>query len=93
MVYVVAYDVEDDGLRARVAKVVEQYGRRVQWSVFECRLTPEMRDELSARLATVLAPPAVGHVRLYRVCAGCWEAALVVGKADADPREDAAVVV
>src|SRR5688572_33242493 len=35
---VVAYDVADDGRRERVARVLEDYGVRVQYSVFECVL-------------------------------------------------------
>lgn len=35
---VVAYDIADDRRRERVSKVLEGYGERVQYSVFECRL-------------------------------------------------------
>lgn len=35
---VVAYDIADDRRRERVAKILEGYGERVQYSVFECRL-------------------------------------------------------
>ena len=93
MLYIIAYDVEDDAVRGRVASVVEQFGRRVQKSVFECRLTPEMFVELTGRLARVLTPPEVGNVRLYRVCADCWRSALAIGRIEPDEREDAVVVV
>jgi CRISPR-associated protein Cas2 len=32
--YLVAYDVTNDGRRARVAKTLESYGDRIQYSVF-----------------------------------------------------------
>ncbi len=35
---VVAYDIADDRRRDKVAKILEGYGERVQYSVFECRL-------------------------------------------------------
>lgn len=35
---VVAYDIADDKRRDRVAKILEGFGERVQYSVFECRL-------------------------------------------------------
>jgi len=42
--YVVAYDISDHRLRARVARCLEGAGVRVQESVFECRLRDaEMR--------------------------------------------------
>ena len=38
MLTVVAYDITDPKRLARVAKVCEDYGVRVQYSLFECRL-------------------------------------------------------
>ena len=38
MLTIVAYDISDPKRLARVAKVCEDYGVRVQYSVFECRL-------------------------------------------------------
>jgi len=38
---VVAYDIIDDKRRNRVAKTMEDYGTRVQYSVFECVLEEE----------------------------------------------------
>jgi len=32
--YLVAYDISDDGRRGRVAKALESYGDRIQYSVF-----------------------------------------------------------
>jgi CRISPR-associated protein Cas2 len=38
MLTLLAYDIADQKRLARVAKVCEDYGVRVQYSVFECRL-------------------------------------------------------
>ncbi|MGC8885757.1 MAG: CRISPR-associated endonuclease Cas2 [Verrucomicrobiia bacterium] len=38
MLIVVAYDISDNRRLAKVAKVCEDYGTRVQYSVFECYL-------------------------------------------------------
>lgn len=38
MLTIVAYDIADPKRLARVAKVCEDFGVRVQYSVFECRL-------------------------------------------------------
>lgn len=35
----VTYDITEDSERSRVSKLLEGYGRRVQKSAFECRLT------------------------------------------------------
>ena len=36
---VVAYDIKEDRKRARVSKILEKYGIRVNFSVFECMFT------------------------------------------------------
>ncbi|MBR8835369.1 MAG: CRISPR-associated endonuclease Cas2 [Stigonema ocellatum SAG 48.90 = DSM 106950] len=37
--YVVAYDVPCDKRRKKISDLLEGYGQRVQYSVFECLLT------------------------------------------------------
>lgn len=46
MVYLVAYDICDPRRLNRVAKVCEDFGVRVQYSLFECRLEPDEFDRL-----------------------------------------------
>ena len=36
MHYTVAYDITDDKRRNRVAKILKDFGTRIQYSVFEC---------------------------------------------------------
>jgi CRISPR-associated protein Cas2 len=48
--YVVAYDIPDDKRRKKVADLLEGYGKRVQYSVFECLLTQAKYDELRLKL-------------------------------------------
>ena len=55
----VAYDIADtDGKGAsrlrRVAKVCEKYGERVQFSVFECRLSPTRFARLLGEVQDVM---------------------------------------
>lgn len=48
--YIVVYDIPSDQRRQKVANLLEGYGKRVQYSVFECVLTPVKYDELRQRL-------------------------------------------
>ncbi|OKH33827.1 CRISPR-associated endonuclease Cas2 [[Phormidium ambiguum] IAM M-71] len=48
--YVIVYDIPDDKRRQKVANLLEGYGKRVQYSVFECILTAEKYKELGQRL-------------------------------------------
>lgn len=47
---VISYDISDDRRRTRVAKALEDFGRRVQYSVFECQLLPAEFAKLKKRL-------------------------------------------
>lgn len=62
--YVVVYDIPSDRRRKKVADLLEGYGQRVQYSVFECVLTPakyrELRDRLRKRIKS-----AEDSVRFY----------------------------
>jgi CRISPR-associated protein Cas2 len=50
LLYVVAYDIPCDKRRSKVSNLLEGYGKRVQYSVFECVLTADKFDELRRRL-------------------------------------------
>jgi CRISPR-associated protein Cas2 len=49
--YVVTYDIPCDKRRRKVSKLLEGYGQRVQYSVFECVLADNKYQELQKRLA------------------------------------------
>ena len=42
-VFLVAYDVVDDKRRTRLHKKLKGYGEALQFSLFQCRLTPSER--------------------------------------------------
>jgi CRISPR-associated protein Cas2 len=67
---VVAYDVTDDRRRARLATVLEDYGVRVQYSVFECTLGSTRLEELR-RIAAEIIEPREDRIAYYRLCARC----------------------
>lgn len=48
--YIVAYDVADQRRWRRVFRIMKGYGRWLQLSLFQCRLTARRRADLSARL-------------------------------------------
>jgi CRISPR-associated protein Cas2 len=51
---IVSYDVSDDKRRRKVMKQMENFGRRVQFSVFECELRAEQIVTLKGRLAPLV---------------------------------------
>ena len=50
LIYVVAYDIPCNKRRKKVADLLEGYGQRVQYSVFECALSAAKYKELQKRL-------------------------------------------
>src|SRR5882757_8745974 len=52
--YIVTYDIGDDKRWRRVFKLMHGYGRWLQLSVFQCRLTARRRAELARRLEEVI---------------------------------------
>jgi CRISPR-associated protein Cas2 len=43
--YVISYDIPDDKRRKKIADLLEGYGQRVQYSVFECQLNREKYND------------------------------------------------
>ena len=75
---VVAYDIKDDKRRNRIAKCLQGYGSRVNFSVFECILKAgpfmKMKEELNR-----LTKQKDDNVRIYQVCRECIKKAEVIG--------------
>ena len=60
MMMLVSYDVAQDEKGAKrlrhVAKILEDYGQRVQYSVFECLVEPAQWVELKSKLLKEIKP-------------------------------------
>jgi CRISPR-associated protein Cas2 len=80
MRYVIAYDIEDDRARTRIAALLAGYGTRVQKSVFECNLEAEALERLTRLLSEELAGAPGGGIRIYRLCADCYGASMGLGE-------------
>ena len=70
MFVVVCYDIPDDKRRTRVGKTLEGFGYRVQKSVFECEVEPELFKKMRTRVAKV-TDPEEDSVRYYFLCQRC----------------------
>lgn len=81
MLYLVSYDVTDDRRRGHVMESLKDFGRRVQYSVFECNLDESALEELVGRLEFEV-DPATDSCRLYRLCESCAGEVRILGKGD-----------
>lgn len=75
----IAYDIANPRRLARVAKLMEDYGRRVQLSVFEAELDPRVFSTMQARVAGVIESEADG-VKYFPLCRECLKRVRVLGR-------------
>jgi CRISPR-associated protein Cas2 len=79
MFYSICYDVKDDARRLKVAKVLKDYGTRVQLSVFEAELDERKLERLKSRVRKVL-DDAEDSLRLYPLCGACMCRIEIIGQ-------------
>ena len=79
MTYLVAYDIPDDGRRTRLARVLEGYGDRIQYSVFLCDLKSERDVILLRKKVEDRIRPRTDRVGFYPLCERCLAGALTLG--------------
>jgi len=79
MRFVIAYDVASDRRRNAIAKLLLSFGERVQYSVFECDLSPQRLALLQARLSALIHPKK-DRVNFYPLCQACFAKAASMGK-------------
>jgi CRISPR-associated protein Cas2 len=54
--FLITYDIADDGRRNRLVRLLNEYGRRVQYSCFEVSLNPESLSLLKGKIEEVIIP-------------------------------------
>lgn len=91
MLVVVVYDIPNDKRRTKLATFLEGYGRRVQYSVFECFLSlagmRELHDKLMRRVKL-----EEDNIRLYWLSADAVSRVLTIGSSPPEEPPDYYVV-
>lgn len=77
--YIVSYDLSDNKIRNKVAKVLEGYGMRVQYSVFECCISKKQMEKLYGELLPIMQREPEGNIRIYRICMNCEKQIQIIG--------------
>ena len=68
----------DNKRRTELAHLLEGYGRRVQYSVFEVWLEARQEAEFRRAIEAIIQPNA-DSVRVYELCAACQQRVEVMG--------------
>ncbi|GIK75197.1 MAG: hypothetical protein BroJett021_41850 [Chloroflexota bacterium] len=78
--FVVSYDIPDDRRRTKVMKTLNGFGKRVQYSVFECDLKQADLERLCALLRRLI-DERQDDVRIYGLCDVCVDKVVMLGLA------------
>jgi len=77
MIYLIAYDIEDNRVRSQLARFLEKEGVRMQKSVF---MVEKDRHAIKALKRKVEKLAVDGEVAIFPLCAGCRGRAMRLGK-------------
>ena len=81
--YVVSYDIVSNRKRNKAAGILKDYGRRVQKSVFECRVDPHTFNMIISKLAELIDEGSDG-ILAYVLCEACLKQRRVKGQTPDD---------
>ncbi len=76
---IVTYDIADERRLAKVARVMKDYGVRVQKSIFEVTISRVVFKEMKSRLEQEM-DPAVDGVKYFPVCEKCSGTVEIIGQ-------------
>lgn len=72
MKYVVTYDISNDKRRTKLSDLLETYGNRVNYSVFEIELSEAKRETLLHEIELKkLINKKYDSLRFYHLCENC----------------------
>ena len=70
MKYLVCYDIADDKRRRRLAVILEGYGDRIQYSIFEAVLTESLYARMMEDIEEIIDPDE-DRVSIVGLCTSC----------------------
>jgi CRISPR-associated protein Cas2 len=85
---IVAYDIASPQRITRVAKIIKDYGVRVQKSIFEVSVPDPLFAEMKARIEEVIVAETDG-VKYFPMCEKCSGTVEIIGQGHyTDPDEE-----
>ena len=81
MIYFISYDIANPKRLVKVAKTLENYGLRVQYSFFECEMEQKQLDNLKHDLLKILNKKD-DSLRIYPLCEECTKKTISCGNGD-----------
>lgn len=91
MLYIVSYDIPDTGRRTKLARMLKDFGDRVQYSVFECILDSDLLKKMVGKIHKIISQED-DSVRVYAVCANCEGTMKIIGLGKMTKDEDVYII-
>jgi len=76
---IIVYDIADPKRLNKAAKIILDYGKRVQKSKYEVEVNDRLFDELKYRIEDIIKPAEDG-VKYIPMCNKCKETIEIIGK-------------
>ena len=69
---IISYDFSDDRVRAKFSKFIKQYGRKIQYSVYEIRNSPRILQNIKTEVELSYKRHFQGSdsVLIFQICEG-----------------------
>lgn len=93
--YVISYDVVSDRKRRKLSKLLEGYGKRVQYSVFECVLNKTSFSRLYHELLLLDINADTDSIYFYSICSNCEKKKVTIGRKQEhiETKDDAIIIL
>lgn len=79
MIYFISYDIANQKRLRRVAKTLENFGIRIQFSFFECEMQKEQLEDLRNRILEIMDKKE-DSLLIYPLCQDCVLKTTSLGK-------------
>ena len=78
MLYLITYDIPNDKRRKTISILLDEYGIRVNYSVYECKLNVTKRNKLKKEIEKIINKKE-DNIRFYSLCKNCLTKSFVLG--------------
>lgn len=81
MIYFISYDICNPRRLRKTAKILEDYGIRIQYSFFECEMREEQKNILVNKILEVIDLKEDSFI-IHPICEKCLKGVKKIGKGD-----------
>ena len=82
MNYLITYDISDDKKRTKLSTILDEYGERVNYSVYECSLSQRERRVVLDKIEFFSIIDRYDSIRFYHICKNCIDKSFEIGRLD-----------